>query len=150
MEPVLTHAFDLRIDVAEPMELGPTAHGRRRIIAITGGSFEGRGMTGRIVPGGADWQIVRADGVAELHARYTIDIAGHGLVYIVNEGYRHGPAEVMARLAAGEPINPSLYYFRTVARFETSAPECAWMMRTIFVGVGERHPDHVRLRLFEV
>ncbi|HYY61230.1 MAG TPA: DUF3237 family protein, partial [Burkholderiales bacterium] len=106
LEPLLR----AEITLAAPQELGETPHGRRRIIAITGGSFRGERLAGRVLPGGADWQVLRADGVAELDARYTLETDDRVLIYVSNFGYRHGPADVLARLAAGEAVDPALYY----------------------------------------
>src|SRR5690349_22324737 len=80
------------ITLAAPQELGDTPAGRRRIIPITGGRFEGERLRGRVLPGGADWQIVRPDGVADLDARYTLETSDGALIYVRNHGYRHGPA----------------------------------------------------------
>jgi hypothetical protein len=107
-------------------------------------------MNGRILDGGADWQVLRADGTAELDTRYTLETDDGALIYIQNWGYRHGPAEVIARLAKGEVVDPKLYYFRTVPTFETSAAKYAWLNSTICVGTGIRHPDSVELQVYEV
>ena len=138
------------ITLAPPQELGDTPLGRRRVIPITGGSFRGEKLAGRVLPGGADWQLIRADGVAELDARYTLETSDGALVYVHNFGYRHGPADVLKRLAAGEPVDPSLYYMRTTPRFETSAPRYAWLNRTICVATGARRAAAVELEVFEV
>ena len=100
---MITTEFLCKIEVTlEPVrDLGDTPLGRRRIIGITGGKFSGPRLSGRVLPGGADWQVVRADGVAELDARYTIETADGALIYVANRGVRHGPAEVIRRLAAG-------------------------------------------------
>jgi hypothetical protein len=141
----------LKIHVTlEPVrDLGDTPLGRRRIIGITGGSFTGR-LQGRVLPGGADWQIIRADGTADLDARYTLETADGALIYVNNRGYRHGPPEVVARLAKGEDVDPALYYMRTTPWFETSAPAYAWLNRIVCVGTGARRPAGVELELFEV
>ena len=69
------------------------------------------------MPGGADWQILRPDGAADLEARYTIQTDDGALIYVVSRGVRHGPPEVLARLNRGERVDPALYYFRTAANF---------------------------------
>ena len=98
-------------------DLGNTPHGHRRIIPITGGSFEGPAIKGTVEPGGADWQIIRADNVAELNAQYTLKTDDGALIYITNKGYRHGPPAVLQRLAKGEAVDPKEYYFRAVPFF---------------------------------
>ena len=136
--------------LAPPQELGDTPLGRRRIIAITGGSFSGARLSGRVLPGGADWQVIRSDGVADLDARYTLETNDGALIYVRNRGYRHGPADVLKRIAAGEAVDPSLYYMRTTPFFETGEPRYAWLNRIICVGTGARRPAAVELEIFEV
>ena len=146
----LAPLFSAEITLAAPLEMGVSALGRRRIIEITGGRFTGERLSGKVLPGGADWQLVRADGVAYLDTRYTLETQDGALIYVQNRGYRHGPAEVIERLARGEMVDPASYYFRTSPWFETSAPEYAWLNRTIFLGSGARLADRVRLEVFEV
>ena len=148
--PKLAFAFELRATVATPTELGQVANGRRRIIDITGGTVEGPGFKGKVRPGGADWQIVRADGFTELDTRYTIETDKGQLIYVQNPGMRHAPPDVMKKLLAGEAVDPALVYFRTQPKFETSAPELQWITRAIFVGVGERYPSEVVIRFYRV
>jgi hypothetical protein len=125
--------FKAELTLAVPQELGDTPLGRRRIIGITGGRFSGERLSGRVLPGGADWQVIRADGVADLDARYTLETSDAALIYVRNRGYRHGPAEVLKKLTAGESVDPSLYYMRTTPRFETGDARYAWLNRTICV-----------------
>lgn len=146
----LTHAADLTILVGQPIELGKTAAGVRRVIPILGGDVSGPRLQGRILPVGADYQILRADGVAELHARYVIETPQGARVYIENSGLRHGPAEAIERLNRGEAVDPALIYFRTTAKFETSDEGFFWLARHIFVGAGVRHPDRVQISLYQV
>jgi hypothetical protein len=148
--PRLTFALELRVNVGAPVEIGAVAAGRRRIVPIQGGSFEGPQVRGRVLNGGADWQIVRADGFTELDTRYTLETDRGELVYIRNAGIRHAAPDVIARLLAGEDVDPALVYFRTVPVFETSAPGLQWLTRAIFIGDGERHPDHVAVRVWRV
>ena len=138
------------IELAAPQELGDTPQGRRRIIGITGGRFSGERLSGRVLPGGADWQVIRADGVADLDARYTLETADGALIYVRNRGYRHGPAEVLARIAKGETVDPALYYMRTTPSFETGAARYAWLNRLVCVATGARRPAAVELEVFEV
>jgi hypothetical protein len=146
LEPLLR----AEIALAAAQELGETPQGRRRIIAITGGSFRGERLAGRVLPGGADWQVIRTDGVAELDARYTLETSDGGLIYVRNFGYRHGPADVMRRLAAGENVDPALYYMRTTPRFETGAERYRWLNGTLCVATGERRAAAVELDVYEV
>jgi len=138
------------ITLAAPQELGESPLGRRRIINITGGTFRGERLSGKVLPGGADWQVIRADGVADLDARYTLETADGALIYVRNHGYRHGPADVLKKLSAGEDVDPSLYYMRTTPLFETGDPRYAWLNRLICVGTGARKKSSVHLEIFEV
>jgi uncharacterized protein DUF3237 len=142
--------FKADIELAPAQELGAGPLGRRRIIAITGGRFIGERLSGRVLPGGADWQVIRADGVAELDARYTLETADGALVYVRNHGYRHGPEDVLKRLAAGENIDPARYYMRTTPLFETGDARYAWLNRLVCVASGARRPAAVELEVFEV
>ena len=107
-------------------------------------------MKGRVLPGGADWQIVRANGVADLDTRYTLETDSGQLIYVQNSGIRHAPPEITKRLLAGLPVDPAQVYFRTTPIFETSAPELEWLTRSIFVGTGERAPTEVVIRFWRV
>jgi hypothetical protein len=148
--PKLTLAFTIKVQVGPPTELGLVPRGRRRIIPILGGTFEGPNIRGKVVPGGADWQIVRADGFAELDTRYTLQTDAGQLIYIQNAGIRHAPPDITKKLLAGEPVDPSQVYFKTIPTFETSAPELQWLTRSIFIGTGERHPAEVVIQVWKV
>jgi hypothetical protein len=142
--------FKAEISLAAPQELGDTPQGRRRIIGITGGRFSGERLSGRILPGGADWQVIRADGVADLDARYTLETADGALIYVRNRGYRHGPEEIIKRLSRGEIVDANLYYMRTTPRFETGDARYAWLNRIVCVATGARRPRAVELEVFEI
>jgi hypothetical protein len=148
--PELRFAFEVAVEVHAVQDLGQTQAGHRRVVPIAGGVVSGPRLEGRVLPGGADWQILRSDGTADLDARYTIQTKDGALIYVVNRGVRHGPAEVLARLNRGERVDPASYYFRSAASFETSAAEHAWLTRAMMVGVGERYPDKVVIRFWEV
>ena len=144
--------FLCKVEVTlEPVrDLGQTPLGRRRIIGITGGEFSGPRLSGRILPGGADWQVIRSDGVAYLDARYTLETSDGVLIYVRNKGYRHGPKEVIERMARGEEVDPALYYMRTTPWFETSAAQYAWLNRMICVASGARRAAAVELDFYEI
>lgn len=149
--PPLTLAMRLRVLIGAPQELGMVDGVRKRVIPITGGSVDGPRLTGKILPGGADWQSIRADGTADILARYTIEASDGTLISIVNPGYRHGPAPVLARIAAGEVVDPALYYFRTAPRFEVAGDSPhGWLGRTVFLCTAARYKDHVALDIFAV
>ena len=148
--PTLEFVFAARVTVDRPLELGDVGKGGRRIVPITGGEFAGPRLRGKVVPGGADWQIVRHDGVAELEARYTLQTDDGALIYVRNHALRHGPPEVIAALAAGRPVEASSYYFRGATFFETGAARYAWITRQIIVCTGERQPAGVNLKFYQV
>ena len=139
------HVADLIILVAEPIEIGS-----RRVIPITGGEARGPKLHGHILPAGADFQVVRGDGVTELHARYVLETSCGALIYIENSGLRHGPADAMEQLRRGQPVDPALIYFRTTPRFETIAESHSWLTRHVFIGDGARHPDRVEFAVYQV
>jgi hypothetical protein len=148
--PRLELAFELRAQVGSPDDVGIVPGGRRRVVPITGGTFAGPAVKGEIVPGGTDHQLIQSDGFSQLEARYVLKTDQGELIYVNNRGMRHGPPEVLARLNAGERVDPNLIYFRTAATFETAAPRLQWMARSIFVCVGERYPTEVVVRFYRV
>ena len=148
--PGLQLLYTSRIDIAPLLDVGRTPHGHRRIINILGGAFSGPRLSGRILPGGADWQVVRGDGIVEVDARYTLETDDGALIFIGNRGLRHGPPAVIARLSAGEQVDPSEYYFRTTPVFETGDFRYAWLNGIIAVAVGERRADAVIITAYEV
>jgi hypothetical protein len=142
--------FTIQAELEAIMSLGRTPLGERRIIGILGGTVQGPKLNGRVLPGGADWQIVRADGAADIQARYTIETDSGARILVNSDGLRHGPPDVLEKLARGDSVDPALYYFRTVMRFETSAPEVDWMNRILALARGQREARAVRLDVYEV
>jgi hypothetical protein len=150
LEPSLRLLYTSTVEVGPPVVVGATPYGERRIIPIKGGSFAGPRLSGKVLPGGADWQVIRTDGVAELEARYSLETEDGALIYVLNQGIRSGPKEVMERLARGEKVSPSEYYFRTRPVFETGAPKYQWLHGLVTVATGERLPDQVIITVYEV
>lgn len=148
--PGLEHVCDLTVALDPIRELGQGRGGRRRIIPIVGGTMEGPLLNGRILNVGADWQTVHDDGLAILDTRYALETDDGAVIEIINFGYRHGPADVMARVAAGEEVDPLNYYMRTHARLETGDARYAWVNRTLFVGIGGRFADKVIVSLYAI
>jgi len=146
----LEFVFEIRARVGAPIVVGDTGRGTRRIVPIESGEFEGSGMHGILLAGGADYQLIHPDGFTEIEARYVLETDRGARIYAVNRGMRHSPREVIERLNAGENVDPSAVYFRATPVFETAAPELAWLMRSIFVSSGERSPDAVRIRVYRV
>lgn len=146
----LEFAFELKVEVSAIQVMGDTPKGNRRMIPITGGTFEGPRIKGKIQSGGYDWQVIRTDGVAELDARYVLETDDGVLITIVNQGLRRGAADVMKRLSEGKDVNPSEYYFRSIPIFETADPRYAWLTQSIFVATGIRKPDKVLIQVYKV
>jgi hypothetical protein len=142
--------FTIHAGLSTIMNLGRTPYGERRIIDITGGTVRGRKLNGRILPGGADWQIVRSDGAADISARYTIETDTGARIMVKSDGLRHGPREVLEKLARGDSVDPAHYYFRTAMRFETSDPAVDWLNRILALARGTREARAVRLDVYEV
>ena len=138
-DPRLTLIYHLDATVGQPLDLGETAQGRRRIVPLTGGTFTGPEITGTLVPGAsADWQTVLPDATAIGDIRYTLRTNGGDLLYVQSRGVRHGPAEVLARLGRGEDVDPSEYTFRAATQIETASPDLDWLNKGVFVSVGGR------------
>ena len=147
--PRLTPFCVLHVELGPLREMGPGRAGQRRIIPILGGTVSGR-LTGTILNLGADWQTIFTDGAADIDTRYAMETADGALIEIVNKGVRHGPPDIMARLAKGEPVDPGSYYFRTTARLESGDPRYAWVNHLILVGSGARGASGVDMHLFAV
>ena len=146
----LEFAFELSVEVSAIQVMGDTHRGNRRMIPITGGTFEGPEIKGNVQAGGYDWQVIRPDGVAELDARYVLVTEDGALITIVNQGLRRGPAEVMKRLSEGKEVDPSEYYFRSIPIFETADPKYAWLSQSVFVATGIRKPDKVLIQVYKI
>jgi hypothetical protein len=136
-------------DLGEIVDAGTTPYGGRRTIEILGGRVTGR-VNGRLLTGGADWQIIRSDGVTDVQARYVIETDEGHRILVTSNGLRHGPADVLAAIARGDKVDPSTYYFRTVMRFEASTPSLDWLNRLVALAKGERERLVVKLDVYEV
>ena|SRR5579863_4744660 len=148
--PGLLPVADHVVRIAAPIEIGLISGNLRRIIPIAGGEVLGPRIRGKVLPGGADFQLMRVDGVTDLQARYVIETEERQLIYVENSGVRYGPPELMEKLRRGEIVDPGLIYFRTTPRFETAAPGYEWLMRHLFLCSGARFPDRVEMRFFQV
>jgi hypothetical protein len=148
--PQLNFFADLSVQVGTPQEVGQTVHGLRRLIPIVAGTVQGQGWTARVLPGGADFQLLVNDRMAELDARYVLETDGGDLIYVQNRAIRTASPEVMAQLVRGEVVDPQSVYFRCSPSFETASKSLAWISERFFIGTGARHPDKVVMRFFEV
>jgi hypothetical protein len=150
-QPLLRHVYRLEAQLAAPVDIGLTPLGHRRVVAFSGGQAEGDDFHATLMPGsGADWQIVRADGSAVADIRYTLQTADGASLYVQAAGIRHGPAEVLERLARGEEVAPAEYTFRTTVSIETSDSALAWMNDTVFVAVGGRRTGGVAYDVYRL
>jgi hypothetical protein len=148
--PHLLRFADLSVQVGAPVEVGAVGHGTRRVIPILGGSCTARDWTARVLPGGADFQLIVNERMARLEARYVLETDAGDHICVHNDAVRTAAPEVMARLIRGKPVAPNDVYFRCTPRFEASAPSLAWMMERVFLGTGLRRPGDVVMRFFEV
>ena len=151
--PTLELIAELSVQVAAPIEAGnvqgASTSGRRRTIPITGGSVRGR-LSGRVLAGGADFQLIVSGTMAVLDARYTLELDDGARIFVQNHALRRGSAEDIAKLANGEPVDPARIYFRCVPTFEVSDPSLAWLTESIFIGTGARFPDRVEIAIYRV
>lgn len=144
--------MELKLNVEMPLvAIGITQYGDRRIARVSGGTFEGPNLKGTVRDGGGDWILNRIDGVTQLDVRLTMETHDGHRIYMTYKGLRHGPKEVMERLAAGQPVDPSELYFRTAPFFETATDgPYAWLTQSIFVSTGDRKPEGPVYRVFKV
>jgi hypothetical protein len=147
----LAELLTIEVEVEPILDLGDIRTGVRRLIPFTRGTFRGPdGLRGTVAPGGADWQLVRSDGTIEIDAHYVLRTDGGALIEVRSTGLRRAPAEVLDRIAAGEPVDPAEYYFRTHIRLWTADPELGWMNDLLAVSSGERRQSAVRITVFEL
>jgi hypothetical protein len=142
--------FAFQIGVNPPSIVGATPGYDRRIGEISGGRFEGERLRGRILTGGSDWQSLRADGATTLNVRLVMQADDAALIAMTYLGIRHGPKEVLDRIGRGEQVNPSEYYMRATAYFETSAPRYDWLNRVVSVACGHRVAGGAIYQVFEI
>jgi len=133
------------VELARPLwDLGPTTGlGTRRIVPITGGHFAGPALNGEILDNGADWQVITESGTTIVDTRYLLRLDDGALAYLRTQGFRHGPPDVLARIAQGEIVDPALYYFRVQMLFETASATHDWLNRTVAVGSALRTANAV-------
>ena len=148
--PLLRLFCTLEVQVGPPRSFGQGPFGQRRILPILGGRVTGPQISATILPGGADWQSIAADGLTELAAHYAFETDDGAFIEMSDSGFRRGPSEVMQRLAAGEAVPPSAYYMRSSARLRTGHAAYAWLNGMVFVGTGGRNPPGVQIDLYAV
>jgi hypothetical protein len=142
--------MSLKLQVSSMQALGPTPGGDRRVGIVAGGTFAGERLNGTVMEGGADWIIARPDGTMLLDVRLVLKTDDGALIGLTYRGLRHGPADVMAKVAAGEAVDPSLYYFRTAILFETASEKYGWLNRLFGIGTGSRTAAGPEYEIFEL
>lgn len=150
MVPNLEYFASLKVRVDQPLEVGVTQAGIRRVIPITGGEVIGNGWKGEVLSGGADFQLIVSPRMAELDARYVLETENGDRIYVVNRAIRVAEPEVTRKLMRGEPVDPDLIYFRCTPRFETESESFKWITESLFIGTGVRNPDSVELHFYRV
>ena len=140
----------MHVRLATVLNIGAVPHGIRRTALLAGGTFEGSHLRGTILPGSADWQLLRSDGVLEMDLRFTLQTDDGALISMRSFGLRHGPSEVIEALGRGETVDPASYYFRTMPRFQTAHPAYSFLNRVIAVASGDRRPDGPIYTIHEV
>lgn len=142
--------YDCVIQAKPPRLVGETPHGTRRVIEITGGWFDGPNMSGEVLPGGSDWQLIRGDGVVSLESRYMLRTGDDAMIFVHNRGVRVADPEVSALLDNGQDVAPDRYRMRTTPTFETGAPDYFWLNSVVAVATAARRPHGAEIAVFEV
>ena len=148
--PQLMPMTQVRCEVGALVSLGVAKHGERRYVPLLGGTVRGPELNGAVVEGGVDWQVNRADGALDIAAHYVIRADDGALIEVQSDGLRHGPPEVMARLARDEAVPREAYFFRTVVRFTTGAPAWLHLNKVLALAVGQREAGAVLLDFYRI
>lgn len=151
-EPRLEFAFTVKISLdraywVKPPDIGCVRAG----IYLKDGTFEGPNIRGIVIPNsGADWPLVRPNGVIDFDARYMLQEEDGTVIYLQNRGFRWGPQAVMEAMARNEPVDHGSYYFRTSPKFEAPEGKHDWVNRHIFIGVGEKVPKGNQIHYYKL
>lgn len=148
--PALVPMTHVRCEVGVLVSFGMAKYGERRYVPLLGGTVSGPELNGRIVEGGVDWQVQRGDGALDIAAHYVIRADDGGLIEVQSDGMRHGPADVMARLARGDAVARDEYFFRTLMCFQTGAPAWLHLNKVMALAVGQRQASLVLLDVYRI
>ena len=148
--PGLSFFCEFKLQLDPPLVVGETAHGIRKIIPIVGGSISGPSIKGEIIKGGADWQILRKDGVMEIEAHFQFKTDDGIIIYVKNTGLRVATPEIALKISKGELVSQDQYYFRAIPKFEAPIGKYGWINDAIFVCTGERLPNAVLIRIWKL
>ena len=148
--PLLEHVCDLAVTIAPPVEVGQTPAGLRRMIPITGGIVRGPRLNGKVLAGGADFQLILGGGTqAHLDARYVIEAEDGARIFVHNTAVRYASRDDSLRIMQGLPVAPEAVYFRCQPRMEATSAAHDWLNHCMLVGTGVRRPDGVYLSFFK-
>ncbi|MCZ4517209.1 DUF3237 domain-containing protein [Rhodococcus ruber] len=150
MVPELIFVAHLSVTVGEPIDMGEVVDGHRRLVPILGGTVEGPLLRGRVLPGGADHQILRTATLTELDARYGLETDAGERIAVHNLGIRSGAEDDIDALVRGEHVPPERIYFRSQPRLSSAASRLTWMNERLFLGSGQRLPNSVELDVYQV
>jgi hypothetical protein len=142
--------FTMMVEVDVVHAIGGPQGAGRRVGNVPGGTFGGDRLQGTVLPGGADWQIERGDGALLLDARIVLRTHDEALIAMTYTGIRHGPPEVIKRLARGEAVDPGAYYFRIVPSFTSADPRYEWLNRIVAIGIGHRTASGPIYQIYEI
>lgn len=146
--PVLKHFIRSQISLGEPMDVGLTSDGFRRVVPILGGSFSGPDLRGTILPFGGDSQLIKPGGQMDLDARYVLQTDQDELIYVSNIGNRFFAPEAFGALIARQPVDMSLARSTGAAKLESGSSRLQWVNRTRFFPRGQRGPDGLLLDFY--
>jgi hypothetical protein len=140
--PTTSLVFEEVAGIAPAIVVGETPIGRRQSVAITGGTVSGPGLTGRILPGGADYQLVRSDGAVTIDADYMIETDDHVTIHVRNVGIVVPPAKDRPAYAWAAP------------RFDAPAGRYGWLNSALFISrisrAGDAAHPAVRITVWKV
>lgn len=128
--------LSLNVDAKASQMIGNIGGGTRMIAPIAGGSFSGVWLNGKVLPGGADWVLLRDDGVMKIDVRLVLETVEGALIYLTYQGRFVASQQVMARLNAGEELSPDEYSLAVTAKFETGHPDFRWINDAVVVATG--------------
>lgn len=145
------------LESGAPIEVGRTPWRNRRISHITGGTFEGDRMSGRVVPGGGDWSELAMSGEGDaltlLDVRALWETGDGARIYVTYGGRLVIPNDKLGAFrdpVALAALGPGDYYFRIAPLFETADERYGWLNRIVAAGIGRRTADGVVYDIFEI
>lgn len=143
------HLFDMMVHLNEPIDVGATPKGNRQILVGNEGCFEGERLKGTILPNGADWFLVRPDGIGELDVRVVLQTHDCELIYMQSQGFLKFDPKITKAVFSGT-ADPSDYYFRERTIFETGSENYGWLNSVVAVGTGWYKPGMVGMSIYEI